>query len=94
MPYLNPISQMIDAVHQRGSGLVAGRAITAREVISVIAVCRRIRELVAVRRTDSPEFAVVSREIVHGSRLETVHSQICVASTGQAARVIRSCSRF
>ena len=54
---------MIDAVHQRGSGLVAGRAITAREVIGVIAVCRRIRELVAVRRTDSPEFAVVSREI-------------------------------
>ena len=74
---------MIDAAHQSGSGLVAGADLTAREEVVVIAMCGWIRELVAVRRTDSSEFAVMSREIIHGSRLETVHIGIRVTRTGQ-----------
>ena len=78
-----PRAHVVDAVHERGGGLVAGARIPAREEVGVVAVRGRVGQLVVVGRADGPELAVVSREVVDGPRLEAVRLGTRVTGTGQ-----------
>jgi hypothetical protein len=61
-----------------------GTRIPALEKVGVIAMRRRIRQLVTVGRPDGPELTVVSREIVDGSRREAVPIRTRLTGTGQS----------
>src|SRR3954453_19861342 len=69
-PSANRHAQVVHAGHQRGGGLIAGTRISAVEEVSLVAMRRRIRQLVTIGRPDGSELMAVSREIVNGSRLE------------------------
>ena len=61
-PFSEPHAHVVYAGHQRIGGLVAGTRIPALEKVGVIAMRRRIRQLVTVGRPDGPELTVVSGE--------------------------------
>jgi hypothetical protein len=62
---------MPQTIHDCGSCLVAGVRVFAAVEVGIVAMRGRIGQLVAVGRSDGPEFPVMSREIIDGSRLES-----------------------
>ena len=76
-------AQMVHAVHKPGGGNVAGERVVRREKVGVVAMGGRIEDLVAVRGADAAEFAVMSREGIHGSRLEAVSDRARVTGAGE-----------
>ena len=88
-----PHAHVVHAGHQRGGGLVAGTRIAALEEVGVVAMRRRIRQLVTVGRPDGPELWSVPREIVDGSGSKQYGSEPASPAQDRAARVTRSCSR-
>ena len=89
-PFSEPGAHVVHAGHQRIGGLVVGTRIPALEEIGVVAMRRRIRQLVTVGRPDGPELTAVSGEIVDGSRCEARPIRPASPAQDKAARVRRS----
>ena len=81
--FCEPRAHVVHAGHQRIGGLVAGTRIPALEEVGVVAMRRRVRQLVTVGRPDGPELTVVSGEIVDGSRREAGRIRTRLTGTGQ-----------
>jgi hypothetical protein len=87
-------AQLVHAVKECVRGLLASPGILPGQEVDVVTMRGGKRQLVLVRRSDSPELAVIParRSIDRGSK--QLAAEPPSTAQASAARVMRSCSRF